>query len=292
MQMKLAGTGIWNAALRFGDPGEAAAAAAELEELGYTSLWVPDAGGDVFGAVKHLLSATKTITVATGVLNLWMHSPEETAAAHARLIAEHGDRFLVGIGASHAQVVDTQESARYGKPLGAMVSFLDGLDSASTPLAVQQRVLAALGPKMLELASRRAAGVHPYNVTPEHTAAARAALGPSKLVIPEQAVALTTDPEAGRRIGRSFLVHYLGLPNYVNNLRRLGFTDDDLAEGGSDRLVDAMVTWGDEDAIASRVREHRDAGADHVCVQVLNEEGMLALPRQVWRDLAPALTAI
>ena len=111
-------------------------------------------------------------------------------------------------------------------------------------------------------------------------------------MIPEQAVALTTDPEAGRRIGRSFLVHYLGLPNYVNNLRRLGFTDDDFADGGSDRLVDAMVTWGDEDAIASRVREHRDAGADHVCVQVLTEEGMLTFPRQVWRDLAPALTAI
>ena len=255
--MNFAGTGIWNAALRFGDPGEAAAAAAELEELGYTSLWVPDSGGDVFGAVKQLLSATKTITVATGVLNLWMHSPEETASAHAQLIAEYGDRFLVGIGASHAQVVDTQESARYAKPLGAMVSFLDGLDSASPSLPLEQRVLAALGPKMLELASRRSAGVHPYNVTPEHTAAARAAVGPSKLVIPEQAVALTTDPEAGRRIGRSFLVHYLGLPNYVNNLRRLGFTDDDFADGGSDRLVDAMVAWGDEDAIASCQRASR-----------------------------------
>ena len=283
------GTGIWNTGLRYGDPAEIAEAAAELEELGYTALWIPDVGGDVFGAVEHLMTATKTVVVATGILNLWMHSAEETASAHARLTAEVGDRFLVGIGVSHSALIDAGEPGRYRKPLAAMTAFLDGLDAASTPLAPSSRVLAALGPKMLELARTRAAGVHPYNVTPEHTARARDVLGPSSLILPEQAVALTTDAEVGRKLGRDHLTHYLALPNYTNNLRRLGFGDDDLSAGGSDRLIDALVAWGDEDTIASRINEHRDAGANHVCIQVLSEEGLL--PRQAWRELAPALTA-
>ncbi len=283
----ITGTGIWNGNLRFGDPAEASDAAAELEELGYTALWVPDVGGDVIGAVERLLVATKTVTAATGVLNLWMHSAEETAAGHARLTAAHGDRFLVGIGVSHAPLIDAEQPGRYRRPLAAMSSFLDGLDGASTPLAPGSRVLAALGPKMLEIARTRTAGTHPYNVTPEHTALAREALGPSALVLPEQAVVLTTDPEEGRRVGRQHLLHYFDLPNYTNNLRRLGFGDDDFAAGGSQRLVDALVAWGDENAIAARVREHRDAGADHVCIQVLSDE---ALPRSAWRQLAPAVT--
>ncbi|MGH9061653.1 MAG: TIGR03620 family F420-dependent LLM class oxidoreductase, partial [Acidimicrobiales bacterium] len=154
--------------------------------------------------------------------------------------------------------------------------------------ASSTRVLAALGPKMLELARTRAAGTHPYNVTPEHTAWAREALGPTGLVLPEQAVALTTDPELARRLGRDHLAHYLALPNYTNNLRRLGFGDDDFADGGSDRLVDALVAWGDTGAIESQVRQHRHAGANHVCIQVLSEEGLF--PRRAWRELAPALT--
>lgn len=289
--MKVTGVGVWNAGLRFGDAGEAADAATELEELGYTALWIPDAGGDVFGAVEGLLSATRIITVATGILNLWMHTPEETASGHARLVGAHGDRFLVGIGASHAPVVNSRlGEGRFAKPLGAMEAFLDGLDAAETPLAPENRVLAALGPKMLELAARRSAGVHPYNVTPQHSAIARQALGPSKLVLPEQAVVHTDDPTVARRVGRQHLAHYMELPNYTNNLLRLGFTTDDFAGGGSDRLIDGLVAWGSADAIASRIREHLDAGADHVCVQVLSDEGMF--PRQAWRDLAPVLTAI
>jgi probable F420-dependent oxidoreductase len=289
--MRVSGVGVWNIGLRFGDPGEAAEAGAELEELGYTALWIPDAGGDVFGAVEGLLSATRTITVATGILNLWMHTAEETASAHARLVGEHGDRFLVGIGASHAPVVNSQlGEGRYLKPLAAMAAFLDGLDAADIPLSPESRVLAALGPKMLELAGRRAAGVHPYNVTPRHTAIAREALGPSKLVLPEQAVVHSDDAAVARQLGRQHLTHYLELPNYTNNLLRLGFTEEDFADGGSDRLVDAMVAWGDADAIAATIREHQDAGADHVCVQVLSDEGMF--PRQAWRDLAPVLTAL
>ena len=150
--------------------------------------------------------------------------------------------------------------------------FLDGLDHAPVPLPIDGRVLAALGPKMLETAARRAAGAPPYLVTPEHTARARAALGPDALVLPEQAVVLTTDPEVGRWVGRTYLQGYLTLPNYLNNLRRMGFGDDDFVAGGSDRLVDALVAWGDEDAIKARLDEHRAAGADHVCIQVLSVE--------------------
>jgi len=285
----ITGTGIWSAGLRYGDRGEATDAAVELEELGYSALWIPDVGGDLLSVVERLMDATKTATIATGILNLWMHSASETADAHARLTAAHGDRFLVGIGVSHASLINAGEPDRYRKPLAAMTTFLDELDAASTPLAPSSRVLAALGPKMLELARTRAAGAHPYNVTPAHTAWARETLGPSGLVLPEQAVALTTDPDAGRTLGRAHLAHYLVLPNYTNNLRRLGFDDEDFAAGGSQRLIDALVAWGDSEAIAARVREHRDAGADHVCIQVLSGDGLF--PRQAWRELAPALTS-
>jgi probable F420-dependent oxidoreductase len=285
---RLTGTGIWSFQLRYGDPGETSEAAAELEELGYTALWIPDVGGDVFSSVELLLRSTRRITAATGILNLWMHEPAETAEAHGRLSDLYGNRWLVGIGVSHGPLINSREPGRYSRPLTAMSQFLDGLDAAQPPLGRQDRVLAALGPKMLELARDRAAGAHPYNVVPEHTAQARQALGPEPLLLPEHAVALTTDSDRARRLGRAHLEHYLGLPNYANNLRRLGFPEEDLSGGGSDRLVDALVAWGDVETIASRLREHRDAGADHVCIQVLVEDGM---PRAEWRELAPALTA-
>ena len=283
---RIGGTGIWAHQLRYGDVGQIGEAAAELDELGYTALWVPDVGGDLFGALEVLMSSTRRALVATGILNLWMHTADETAAAHARLTAAHGDRFLMGIGVSHQILIDAQEAGRYQKPLSAMAAFLDGLDSAPVPVAPDHRVLAALGPKMLELARTRAAGCHPYNVTPDHTAQARQSLGPDALVLPEMAVALTTDPERARKLGRQHLETYLLLPNYTNNLRRLGFGDEDFADGGSDRLIDALVAWGDVESIAERVQEHRDAGADHVCIQALVEEGF---PTEAWRELAPAL---
>jgi probable F420-dependent oxidoreductase len=285
---RLSGTGVWSFQLRFGDPGEIADVAAELDELGYSALWIPDVGGDVFGAVEQLLRSTRRTTVATGILNLWMHSAEETASEYARLAAEHGPRWLVGIGVSHSALIDRDNPGRYNKPLSVMAGFLDGLDSAPVPLPVSDRVLAALGPKMLELARTRAAGVHPYNVTPEHTAIARKALGPEALVLPEHAVALTTDADAGRRLGRQHLEHYLTLPNYTNNLRRLGYGDDDLSGGGSDRLIDALVAWGDAGTVAAKLQLHRDAGADHICIQVLSDQ---PLPLADWRELAPALTS-
>lgn len=286
----LTGTGVWSAALRYGDRTLAQDATAELEALGYTAAWIPDVGGNVFASIENLLQATSSITIATGILNLWMHDADETASEHARLTGAHGRRLLMGIGVSHAPLIDNATSRRYEKPLAEMRTYLDGLDAASTPLAIEDRVLAALGPKMLALAGERTAGTHPYLVTPEHTAVARAALGPGKLVLPEQAVVLESDPATARAIARAHLAGYLSLPNYTNNWKRLGFTDDDLEAGGSDRLVDAFVAWGDEEAIVARVEAHRAAGADHVCVQVLTAD-LVAAPLAEWRALAPALTA-
>ncbi|MEX7471556.1 LLM class F420-dependent oxidoreductase [Mycobacterium adipatum] len=285
--MELSGTGIWSAPLRYGDAGQAAEAAAELEELGYTALWIPDVGGPVLDSVENLLNATKTATIATGILNLWMHEPAEVAAAHARLTAAHGRRFLLGIGVSHAPLIDSKAPGTYRKPLAATAAFLDGLDSAEQPVAAADRVLAALGPKMLRLAADRSRGAHPYLVTPEHTATARERLGAGPLLLPEQAAILSADADAAREIGRNFLRNYLQLPNYANNLLRTGFTEDDVASI-SDRLVDAIVVWGNEEAILARVDEHKAAGADHVCVQILDSDP-LALPLPQWRRLAPVL---
>jgi probable F420-dependent oxidoreductase len=282
--------GIWSAALRYGDPAKVADTVPELEDLGYSTLWIPDVGGDLWTPLAALLGATRTTTIATGILNLWMHTPEETAAQHAQLTAEHGDRFLCGIGISHRPFIDmVNEPGTYQKPIETMAQYLDGLDAADPPLAADHRVLAALGPKMLQLAHDRTAGTHPYLVTPELTKRARDGIGPDRIVASEQGVVLETDPAKARAIARTHLRSYLALPNYSNNWKRQGFTDDDLADGGSDRLVDALVVWGDEAAIAGRVQEHRDAGADHVCIQVLVPRGGSESPAAGWRELAPAL---
>ncbi|MCF6389246.1 LLM class F420-dependent oxidoreductase [Mycobacterium sp. MBM] len=285
--MELSGTGIWSAPLRYGDAGAAADAAAELEELGYPALWIPDVGGPVLDAVENLLTATKTTTIATGILNLWMHEPADVAAAHARLSAVHGRRFLLGIGVSHAPLIDSKSPGTYRKPLAATAAFLDGLDRADQPVAAEDRVLAALGPKMLRLAADRSRGAHPYLVTPEHTATARERLGDGPLLAPEQTAVLSTDADVARGIGREWVRGYLAMPNYANNLLRSGFTEEDI-RSVSDRLVDAVVVWGDEEAILRRVNQHKAAGADHVCVQVLDTDPT-ALPMQQWRRLAPVL---
>ena len=289
MNTTLQGTGIWSGGLRYGDQGRAAEHAAELEGLGYTALWIPDVGGDLWSPLANLLGATSKVTIATGILNVWMHTPEETAAQHASLTEKFGRRFLCGVGISHQPFIDRVKSpGAYAKPVATMASYLDGLDAAEVPLAREDRVIAALGPKMLELARERAAGTHPYLVTPELTANAREGIGPDGLVASEQAVVLETDPAKARAIGRTHLAGYLRLPNYANNWKRQGFTDDDTANGGSDRLVDALVAWGDEPAIATRVQQQRDAGADHVCLQILTEDPR-GLPAEESRRLAEAL---
>jgi len=287
--VELSGVGIWSSQLRYGDPAEAADAAAELDDLGFTALWIPDVGGPVFDAVERLLAATKQTVIATGILNLWMHAPDDVAKSHAALSAEHADRFLLGIGVSHAPLIDAKQPGRYRKPLAATASFLDGLDAAAQPVPVERRVLAALGPKMLALAASRARGAHPYLVTPEHTATARSVLGDGPLLLPEQTVILCDDADEARRIGTEWLRAYLALPNYANNLLRSGFSADDLAQV-SDRLFDAIIAWGDEAAIMRRVAEHQAAGADHVCVQVLAAD-QRAFPREQWRRIAAACNA-
>jgi probable F420-dependent oxidoreductase len=287
--MRLTGTGVWSAHLRYGDAGVIAEAAAELEELGYTAAWIPDVGGDVLGAVEDLLRATTAITIATGILNIWMHDPAEVAARRAAWDGDWQRRFLMGLGVSHAPLIDHENPGRYQKPFSKMVEFLDGLDHAAVPFPVDARALAALRPRMLGLARDRSAGVHPYFVPVEHVARAREAVGPDKLVAVELAVVLDSDPVTARETARRHTAVYVNLPNYTNNLRDFGFGDDDFADRGSDRLVDAIVAWGDLDTIAGRVAAMRQAGADHVCIQVIRPDD--EIPRADWRELAPALIA-
>jgi probable F420-dependent oxidoreductase len=286
--MDLSGVGVWSSQLRYGKPEESAEAAAELEELGFTALWIPDVGGPVFDSVAHLLASTKHTVIATGILNLWMHEPSDVAASYASLTKTHGERFMLGIGVSHAPLVDSREPGRYRKPLAATRAFLDAVDATEQPVPVENRVLAALGPKMLELSATRARGAHPYLVTPDHTHKAREVLGEGPLLLPEQTVLLTDDNAKARAVGTDWLRTYLALPNYANNLLRSGFTEDDLGSV-SDRLFDAIIAWGDEDAILRRVNEHKQAGADHVCVQALAADPR-EFPREQWRRLAAALT--
>ncbi len=285
--MDLSGVGVWSHQLRYGDKAESAEAAAELEELGFTALWIPDVGRTpVLDSVSHLLSATNDVVIATGILNLWMNDPGDVAASYASMTAAHGDRFLMGIGVSHAPLIDATEPGRYRKPLAATAAFLDALDSAEQPVPVEARVLAALGPKMLELAANRSRGAHPYLTTPEHTQRAREHLGAGPLLLPEQTVIFADDVADARAIGTNWLKRYLAMPNYADNMLRLGFSSDDVSSV-SDRLFDAIIAWGDERTVIGRVNEHLAAGADHVCVQVLTAD-LNGYPRTEWRRIAAA----
>lgn len=293
MARSLGRIGVWSRELRFhADRAAAADAARELEGLGYGALFVPDVGGPVLEAVEELLDATDSIALATGILNIWMHEPAYVAAGLARLEAAHPGRFTLGLGASHAAVVDGESPGRYRRPLSAMRDYLDRLDLAAPPVPAEARILAALGPRMLELARERAAGAHPYLVTVAQTAAARAALGPGRLLAPELSVVLDGDRERGLAAARAHLAGYLQLPNYTASFRRAGFGEEDLAGGGSERLVSAIVACGGEEEIADRVGKHLAAGADHVCIQVVHPGGDEYLAREEWRRLAPALLGV
>jgi probable F420-dependent oxidoreductase len=216
-----------------------------------------------------------------------MHEPAEVARQRASWTEAWQRRFLLGLGVSHAVLIDHENPGRYAKPYSKMVEYLDGLDAAEAPFPADARVLAALRPKMLKLARDRAAGVHPYFVPPEHVARAREILGPDALIAVELAVVIDRDPSTARETARRHTSTYVNLPNYTNNLREFGFGDEDFAERGSDRLVDAIVAWGDLDAIAKKVAAMHDAGADHVCIQVIRPDD--ELPRADWRELASAL---
>ncbi|WP_432842614.1 TIGR03620 family F420-dependent LLM class oxidoreductase [Dactylosporangium sp. CA-092794] len=273
--------GVWSRAFRRLAPDRLADVAAELESLGYTTIWIPgETGGDVLDTVGAALAATSRARVATGVLNIWMHEPADVAAAHDALLARFPGRAVLGLGVSHGPAVE-----RYTAPLRAMTTFLDGLDAASDVAKPADRVLGALGPRMLELARSRTGGAHPYLVTPAHTARARELLGPDAWLAPEQKVLPETDPDRARELIRGRLAYLFALPNYRNNLLRQGFTDADLEGGGSDRLVDALVLWGGPDRIAAGLAAHRAAGADEVALHVLTPDPAEA-PLEQWRRLA------
>lgn len=258
----------------------------QLEESGYGTVWVSGGGEPgVFDVVGAVLEATSTITVATGILNIWVETPDDVAAAYHRLEAQHPGRLYVGIGVSHAPFVDAKTDHTYARPLAKTREFLDGLDAATRPVPTGRRLIGALGPKMLELAAARTLGTHPYLVTVENTAAARAGVGDA-FVAPELGVVLDDDLDRARAIGRKAIDFYFGLPNYTNNWLRSGFTEADLADGGSDRLIDAVLALGDVAAIGARVQALRNAGADHVTLQVL---GPKPHDPEVFRALAVLL---
>jgi probable F420-dependent oxidoreductase len=291
--MDIGRIGIWTFALDLQPASRTREAVAELETLGYGAVWVPEAvGREAIANAGLLLSATHSMVVATGIANIWMRQPVAAAAAWKTLNEAYDGRFLLGLGVSHGPSVGRMLKQTWDRPLARMREYLDAMDEsvfvAAQPPVPPSRVLAALGPRMLDLARERALGAHPYFVPVEHTAFARERLGAGPLLAPEQAVVLESDPTTARQIARTHMAGYLRLPNYANNLIRMGFTEEELADGGSDRVVDAIVAWGDLDTVAARVRAHHDAGADHVCIQVL-EADQRALPMDAWRRLAEAL---
>jgi probable F420-dependent oxidoreductase len=264
----------------------------EVEAMGWGCVWVPEAvNRDAMVNSALLLSASTTLHIGTGIASIWGRDPMTTAASLKSLSEAWPGRFVLGLGVSHQPMVDHVRGQDYTKPFSKMRDYLAAMESSlymSPQPADEHVVLAALGPKMLELAATAADGAHPYFVPVEHTAFAREHLGPDTLLAPEQAVVLSTDADEARRVARGHMATYLSLPNYTNNLRRFGWGDEDLADGGSDRLVDAIVAWGDEQAILDRVVAHHERGADHVALQVLALDGA-SVPMDDWRRLATAL---
>ena len=285
LRKQLDKVGVWSRTPYFGPADTATSMAAAAEELGYSALWIPGFdGGHVFERCRMALEASSKLTIATGIVSIWRHEPAEAAQTVSKLRADSGGRFLLGLGGSHKGLVGDD----YDKisPIAKMRGYLDDLDAAGLP--PEDRLLGAFGPKMLGLSAERSAGAHPYLVPPEHTAAAREVLGEGPLLMPELAVILESDPVEARAIAREFVALYLGAPNYANNMFRLGYTNEDFTAAGSDisdRLIDALVAWGDPAAIAARVRAHLDAGADHVAVQSWGPKPEV----DVWRELAPVL---
>jgi probable F420-dependent oxidoreductase len=290
--MELGRIGVWLGPLSLRSAAETREFAPELEDLGYGTIWFGEGVGtkECFTQAATLLAFTKSAVVASGIANIYARDPMATANGARTLADAYPGRFLLGIGVSHAPSVATRGHS-YGKPLGAMGAYLDAMDEAVfrgvEPAEPAPYVLAALGPKMLKLAAERTRGAHPYFTPPEHTAMARETMGEGTLLLPEQAFVLETDPAAARATARDHMAYYLVLDNYRRNLLRLGFVDDDLEGGGSDRLVDAIVAWGDVDAVRDRIAAHLAAGADQVCVQAIGGDPLAEL-----RQLAPVLAGL
>jgi probable F420-dependent oxidoreductase len=291
--MTLGRIGVWTNTLDAQPAVKAQEAAQELERLGYAAIWFPESvRREALSNAGLLLAATGRITVATGIANIYARDPMTMAAGQKTLAEAYPGRFLLGLGVSHQPNVEQVRGHVYGKPVATMRAYLEAMARAPyqsiEPAEKPQTVLAALGPNMLKLAAEQTSGAHPYFVPVEHTRRAREVLGPKAVLAPEQAVVLETNTDKARAIARAHTQHYLRLANYVNNLARLGYTEDDVAGAGSDRLVDDIVGWGDLDTVVSRINAHFEAGADHVCVQVIAED-QRALPMDAWRALAERL---
>jgi probable F420-dependent oxidoreductase len=272
-----------------------AALARRLEDWGYKTLWIPEAfGRDPLIGSSWLLANTTKLQLATGIANVYARDALAAVNGQYGLAEQSGGRFLLGLGVSHVPLVEGMRGHKYEKPIPTMRAYLEAMKKINymgpLPPEKPETIIAALGPKMLDLARALADGVHPYNVSPVHTAAAREILGPGKLLCPEQMVILETDPSKAREIARKMLNHSLSLPNYRSNFLRMGFKDDDLDNGGSNRFIDSIVAWGDEDAIRARIQEHWEAGADHVCIQCLSRDGMKLTrdDEKIFELLAPA----
>jgi probable F420-dependent oxidoreductase len=284
--------GIWYGMVDALGAPDAREVAQLFEELGFPTLWIAEAvGRDPLVMASVLLDATTTLRLATGIANIYARDPMTMNAGQQTLAEAYPGRFLLGLGVSHGHLVAGIRKHDWAKPYSYMATYLDRMDTslffAPKPAEAPGRVLAALGPKMLELAATKANGAHPYFTTPDHTKIARDTMGADALLAPEQMVVLSTDADEARRIARAGMKIYLGLPNYTNNLARIGFDESDWSDGGSDRLVDGIVAWGTDEYVTSRINEHHAAGADHVCVQVLTESG--AVPAEQFRRLADAL---
>jgi probable F420-dependent oxidoreductase len=276
--MQLGTFGVWTSYRGIGEEN-AGEAAALVADLGFGTFWL--GGSPRLSSVRPLLEASDSLAVATGIVNVWAYEPADLAREYAELGPQFGDRLLIGIGIGHPEA-----TSDYTRPLASTRAFLDGIDAAPEPIPTDRRALAALGPKMLDLCRERSRGTLTYFVSPEHTRAARARLGDGPLIATELACVLDTDPESARATARRYAELYLGLGNYTRNLVRHGFSEDDVAQGGSDRLIDTVVPHGTAEEIAAAARAHLDAGADHVCVQPV---GVRGVPRAEWTALASAL---
>ncbi len=283
--------GVWTWLDALAAP-EAADFAGQLEAWGYSALWIPEAvGRDPFSLLGYLAATTSKLVLATGIANIYARDPMALKAIHKTLSEIAPGRFVLGIGVSHEHLVSKVRGHEYGKPVSTMRRQLDAMDSAlylgKAPAEDAPIVLGALRDRMLTLAAERTRGAHPYFVPPEHTARAREVMGPDAWLCPEQMVLRETDATKARAIARANIKVYLDLPNYQNNLRQFGYGDADFADGGSNRLVDAIVAWGDEKVIADRIQAHRDAGATHVCIQPFRPDGQPGPDVRLLEALAP-----
>lgn len=289
--MQLGRLGVWTF-LDLMPAAEAAGFAQRIEALGYSALWHPEAvGRDPFALLGYLAARTERLILATGIANIYARDAMTMRAIQQTVGELSNGRFILGLGVSHQHLVSKLRGHEYQKPVPTMSAYLDAMQAALyvglQPAEPTPIVLAALRPAMLRLARDKARGAHPYFTSPEHTAKARQILGPDAWLAPEQKVLLETDPAKARALARSAMQIYLGLPNYQNNLRWIGFSEADWADGGSDRLVDAIVAWGDEAAVRQRIQAHLDAGADHVCIQPLRPDGVPGPDLHTLEVLAP-----